>query len=74
VVHGGQLGNDAVSVRGNLVEYSYLPTYAITPSGYVINNQVATAYHETRNTQSGYTWEVANNYNIGLDVLYGITR
>lgn len=63
----GQLGNDAVSVRGTPVEYSYLPTYAITPSGYVIDNQVATAYHENGIPNPDITWEVANNYNLGLD-------
>ncbi|MFT3947042.1 MAG: TonB-dependent receptor [Agriterribacter sp.] len=63
----GQLGNDAVYVGDNLVEYSYLPTYAITSSGYVINNQVATAYHENGIPNPAITWEVANNYGIGLD-------
>ena len=63
----GKLGNDAVSVNGNLVEYSYLPTYANTPSGYVINNQVAAAYHENGIPNPDITWEVANNYNFGLD-------
>jgi len=63
----GQLGNDAVSYLGSLQEYSYLPTYAVTSSGYVINNQVATAYHEDNIPNPDITWEVANNYNIGLD-------
>lgn len=63
----GQLGNDAVWVNGSLVEYSYLPTYAITGNGYVINNQVATAYHENGIPNPNITWEIANNYDIGLD-------
>ncbi|MES1216813.1 MAG: TonB-dependent receptor, partial [Bacteroidota bacterium] len=63
----GQLGNDAVYSNGSLVEYGYLPTYAITGSGYVINNQVATAYHENGIPNPNVTWEVANNYDIGLD-------
>ncbi|MCC6287519.1 MAG: TonB-dependent receptor [Chitinophagaceae bacterium] len=66
----GQLGNDAVYVGDNLVEYSYLPTYAITSSGYVINNQVATAYHENGIPNPAITWEVANNYGIGLDASF----
>ncbi len=63
----GQLGNDAVYVGDNLVEYSYLPTYAITPSGYVIDRQVGTAYRENGILNPNITWEVANNYGIGLD-------
>ena len=63
----GKLGNDQVYVNGSLVEYGYLPTYAITGSGYVINNQVATAYHENGIPNPEVTWEVANNYDIGLE-------
>lgn len=63
----GKLGNDAVYVNNNLVEYSYLPTYAQTGSGYVINNQVATAYHENGIPNPDITWEVANNYDLGLE-------
>ena len=66
----GKLGNDAVYSRGSLVEYSYLPTYAITGSGYVINNQVATAYHENGIPNPNITWEIANNYDIGLDATF----
>lgn len=63
----GQLGNDAVYVGEDLVEYSYLPTYAISPTGYVINNQVAPTYVENGIPNPNITWEVANNYGIGLD-------
>ncbi len=63
----GKLGNDAVYVNNNLVEYSYLPTYAATGSGYVINNQVASAYHENGIPNPDITWEVANNYDLGLE-------
>jgi len=63
----GKLGNDAVYVNNNLVEYSYLPTYAQTGSGYVINNQVASAYHENGIPNPDITWEVANNYDLGLE-------
>ena len=37
------------------------------PTGYVINNQVAAAYHENGIPNPDITWEVANNYNLGLD-------
>ncbi|WP_018617132.1 SusC/RagA family TonB-linked outer membrane protein [Segetibacter koreensis] len=63
----GQLGNDAIYYRYALEEYDYLPTYAATPSGYVINNQVATAYHENGVPNPNITWEVANNYDLGLE-------
>lgn len=63
----GKLGNDAVYVNNNLVEYSYLPTYAQTGTGYVINNQVATAYHENGIPNPDITWEIANNYDLGLE-------
>ncbi len=66
----GKLGNDAVYSRGSLVEYSYLPTYAITGSGYVINNAVAAAYHENGIPNPNITWEIANNYDIGLDATF----
>jgi TonB-linked SusC/RagA family outer membrane protein len=63
----GQLGNDAVYYRYALEEYDYLPTYAATGSGYVVNNQVSTAYHENGVPNPNITWEVANNYDIGLE-------
>jgi len=73
----GKLGNDAVYFRNNLREYDYLPTYAqgdvdaygnLHPNyGYVINNQVAAAYYENGVPNTNITWEVANNYDIGLD-------
>lgn len=63
----GQLGNDAVYFQGSLREYDYLPTYAATSIGYVVNNQVATAYHENGVPNVNITWEVANNYDLGLE-------
>jgi TonB-linked SusC/RagA family outer membrane protein len=66
----GKLGNDAVYSNGSLVEYSYLPTYALTGSGYVINNQVTNTYHENGIPNPNITWEIANNYDIGLDATF----
>lgn len=73
----GQLGNDAVYFRGNLREYDYLPTYAAGdvdasnnnhPNyGYVINNQVAATYYENGVPNANITWEIANNYDLGLE-------
>ena len=72
----GKLGNDAVYFRGVLREYDYLPTYAqgdvdVTGTihsnyGYVINNQVSAAYYENGVPNTNITWEVANNYDIGV--------
>lgn len=63
----GQLGNDAVYVGEDPVEYSYLPTYAISPTGYVIDRRVAITYRENGIPNPAITWEVANNYGIGLE-------
>jgi len=81
----GKLGNDAVYFGGNLREYDYLSTYVngdvdvygnhhdgvggSSTYGYVINNQVATTYYENGVPNPNITWEVANNYNLGLDAV-----
>ena len=78
----GQLGNDQVyfgspSATNTLREYDYLPTYAQgdhdaygnirSNYGYVINNQVASTYYENGVPNPNITWEVANNYDLGLE-------
>ena len=63
----GKLGNDAVYFGGNLREYDYLPTYAAGANGYVINNQVSATYYENGVPNANITWEVANNFDIGLE-------
>ncbi len=63
----GQMGNDAVYFANVLQQYSYLPTNAITSNGYVLNNQLAAAYHENGIPNPNITWEVANNYDFGLE-------
>ena len=63
----GKLGNDAVYFGGALREYDYLATYALNPNGYVIDNQVAANYGENGVRNPQITWEVANNYNVGLE-------
>ena len=63
----GKLGNDAVYFGGNLREYDYLPTYAASGNGYVINNQVTATYFENGVPNTSITWEVAKNYDIGLE-------
>jgi TonB-dependent starch-binding outer membrane protein SusC len=61
----GQLGNDQVYFNGSLREYDYLPTYAY--GTYVINNQVSQTLFENGVPNPNLTWEVANNYDLGLE-------
>jgi TonB-linked SusC/RagA family outer membrane protein len=65
----GQMGNDQVYYLKNgtptLFEYQYLATYGF--SNYVINNQAATTLSETVVPNPNFTWEVANNSDVGLE-------
>ena len=67
----GEMGNDQIFFDRNrdgaqeLQEYAYLPTYGF--GAYPINSVVATTLFETRLANPDFTWEVARNYNIGLD-------
>ena len=66
----GQMGNDQVFYNGRLQEYAYLSTYGF--GSYPINGAVATTLNETVLANPNFTWERANNYNIGLDAtLFG---
>ena len=58
----GQMGND----RLNLADYGYLSTYSLTGIQ-VINSQQVRTLTETRVPNLDFTWEVANNANIGLE-------
>lgn len=61
----GQMGNDQVYYNGQLQEYAYLSTYSF--GAYPINSVVATTLLESVLANPDFTWERANNYNIGLD-------
>ena len=61
----GQMGNDQVYYRDALQEYAFLATYGF--GNYPINNALATTLVETVLANPNFTWERANNYNIGLD-------
>lgn len=61
----GQMGNDQVFYNNQLQEYAFLSTY--TPGSYPINNQVVTTLREIVLANPDFTWERANNYNLGLD-------
>jgi TonB-linked SusC/RagA family outer membrane protein len=61
----GQMGNDQVFYNGALQEYAYLSTYGF--GEYPINSEVVTTLQETVLANSKFTWERANNFNVGLD-------
>lgn len=61
----GQMGNDQVYYNNRLQEYAFLSTYSL--GTYPINQEVVTTLYETVLANPDFTWEVANNYNIGLD-------
>jgi len=62
----GKLGNDNVSYIGRLTDYDYLATYSY--GSYTAGNQVVQTLAEGALPNSTLTWEVANNYNVGLDM------
>lgn len=61
----GQMGNDQVFFNGQLQEYAYLSTYGF--GAYPINSAVVTTLNETILANPDFTWERANNYNVGVD-------
>jgi TonB-linked SusC/RagA family outer membrane protein len=73
----GQLGNDQVYFNNVLAEYNYLPTYAYGDAdaygnthsnwGYILNNQPVPTLYENGVPNTNLTWEVANNYDLGLE-------
>jgi TonB-linked SusC/RagA family outer membrane protein len=62
----GQMGNDRVEFNGALQEYAYLPLYNLG-TAQVINGQIVSTLTEPRVPNYNFTWEVANNANIGLE-------
>ncbi len=66
----GQMGNDQVFFNGALQEYAFLSLFRFDQ--YPINGQVAKTLAEKLLANPDFTWERANNYNIGLDAsLFG---
>lgn len=61
----GQMGNDQVYYNGSLQEYAFLSAYGF--GTYPINSALATTLYEIVLNNPDFTWEVANNYNVGLD-------
>lgn len=61
----GQMGNDQVFYNGQLQEYAFLSTYGF--GQYPIDNVVVNTLRETVLANPSFTWERANNLNLGLD-------
>lgn len=70
----GQMGNDQVAFdrngngtieSGELQEYAFLSTYNL--GQYPINGEIANTLRESVLANPNFTWERANNYNIGID-------
>ena len=73
----GQMGNDQVTFDrngngivdpGELQEYAYLSTYGF--GSYPINREVVTTLRETILANPNFTWERANNFNLGMDATF----
>lgn len=63
----GQMGNDQVFYNGRLQEYAYLSTYGF--GRYPINSSVVNTLRETVLANPDFTWERANNLNVGFDLV-----
>lgn len=61
----GQMGNDQVYFRGALQEYAFLSLFGF--GQYPINGQVVKTLWEKLLANPDFTWEKANNYNVGFD-------
>jgi len=64
----GQMGNDVVFYNDALQEYAFLSAY--TFGQYPINRSVVNTLQETVLANPDFTWEKANNMNIGLDATF----
>lgn len=64
----GQMGNDNIYYDDKLQEYQYFSTYAF--GTYIIGGDVVKSLWESRVPNNFITWEVANNYNLGLDMQF----
>ncbi|MBE7171116.1 MAG: TonB-dependent receptor [Williamsia sp.] len=61
----GKLGNDQVYYNNVLQEYQFLSSYGF--SNYTINNAAYKTLYERVVPNPNFTWEVANNTDIGLE-------
>ena len=61
----GQMGNDNILFNNVLQEYRYLSTYGFNT--YIVGGNVVKTLTETGVPNPGYTWELANNSNVGIE-------
>ncbi|MBD3630100.1 TonB-dependent receptor [Cyclobacterium sp.] len=61
----GQMGNDQIFYDNELQEYQFLSTYGFR--SHILEGTEAKTLFETRVPNTGITWEVANNTNIGIE-------
>ncbi|UIR56434.1 TonB-dependent receptor [Sphingobacterium sp. SRCM116780] len=64
----GQMGNDNIEYDGALQEYQYFSTYKF--GTYIIGDDLVKTLYESRVPNNFITWEVANNYNLGIDAQF----
>jgi len=62
----GQMGNDQVFFNDQLQEYAYLPIYGF--GSFPVEGSVQNTLVETILANPDFTWERANNLNIGIDM------
>ena len=62
----GQMGNDQVFFNEQLQEFAYLSTYSF--GRFPINSAIANTLTETVLANPDFTWERANNLNVGIDI------
>ncbi len=62
----GKMGNDQIWYDDELQEYQYLSTYYYE-WGYIVDNEDVKGLRIGRFPNPDVTWEVANNYNLGLE-------
>ncbi len=63
----GQMGNDQVFFNNQLQEYAFLSTYGF--GNYPIGGANVTTLREQLLANPNFTWERANNYNVGVDAV-----
>lgn len=62
----GQMGAEAYLPNSStLAEYQYLSTMSF--NSYIFDNQVVKSLYESRVANKNFTWEVANNSNVGIE-------
>lgn len=64
----GQMGNDNVFYDDLLQEYQFFSTYKF--GTYIIGDEMIKTLYESRVPNNFITWEVANNYNLGIDAQF----